>query len=76
MDRASSDTTSLLMLLADIRAAAGDGRGGLMQPELVDHCRKMRVALEQIRDGDWATGLPDCADAARDIARRGLSSVG
>lgn len=33
---------SLLSLLADIRAAAGDPSGRLMQDELVEHIRKLK----------------------------------
>jgi hypothetical protein len=34
-------STALLCLLADIRAAVGDPTGKLMQDELVEHCRKL-----------------------------------
>lgn len=44
----SVESTALLGLLADIRAAVGDPTGKLMQDELVEHCRNMRTALEQI----------------------------
>lgn len=36
------ESTALLGLLADIRAAVGDPTGKLMQDELVEHCRKMK----------------------------------
>lgn len=36
--------SSLLRLLADIRAAAGDPNGRLMQDELVEHIRKLKEA--------------------------------
>lgn len=35
------DSTALLGLVADIRAAVGDPKGELMQDELVEHCRKL-----------------------------------
>lgn len=37
----SVESTALLGLLADIRAAVGDPTGKLMQDELVEHCRKL-----------------------------------
>ena len=36
-----TDNTALLHLLADIRAAAGDPEGKLMQSELVDHIAEL-----------------------------------
>jgi hypothetical protein len=38
----SGESTALLGLLADIRAAVGDPTGKLMQDELVEHCRKLK----------------------------------
>lgn len=35
------ESTALLGLVADIRAAVGDPEGKLMQDELVEHCRKL-----------------------------------
>jgi hypothetical protein len=53
----SVESTALLGLLADIRAAVGDPTGKLMQDELVAHCRTLREErdwmahlLETIRD--------------------------
>jgi hypothetical protein len=69
---AEADSSGLLFLLADIRAAVGDPNGKLMQPELVDRCRRMRVALEKLRDCDWVITLPDRMDAVRLIAREAL----
>lgn len=40
--RAKAEESRLLCLLADIRTAAGDPNGKLMQDELVAHIRKMR----------------------------------
>ena len=37
----SVESTALLGLVADIRAAVGDPTGKLMQDELVEHCRKL-----------------------------------
>jgi len=37
----SVESTALLGLVADIRAAVGDPTGNLMQDELVEHCRKL-----------------------------------
>lgn len=44
-----AQNTSLFRLLADIRAAAGDPSGRLMQDELVEHIRKLK---ECARIGD------------------------
>lgn len=45
----NTDTlNSVLRLLADIRKAAGDPEGKLMQDELVRKIRRMRCALEVI----------------------------
>lgn len=41
-DAVGIESTALLGLLADIRAAVGDPKGRLMQDELVDHCQKIR----------------------------------
>lgn len=44
MDRTNNkpdDTTRLLLLLADIRAAVGDPTGRLMQDDLVAHCKRL-----------------------------------
>lgn len=38
---------TLLGLLADIRAAAGDRKGRLMQPELVEHIRTLKARADQ-----------------------------
>jgi hypothetical protein len=37
----------LLGLLADIRAAVGDPTGKLMQDELIEHCKKLRLTDEE-----------------------------
>jgi len=37
----SFESTALLGLVADIRAAVGDPKGKLMQDELVEHCRNL-----------------------------------
>lgn len=49
-----AQNTSLFRLLADIRAAAGDQSGRLMQDELVEHIRNMRrdadaYSIESVR---------------------------
>lgn len=44
------DTTSLLSLLADIRRAAGDAGGRLMQAELVQHIARLRDESARL---DW-----------------------
>jgi hypothetical protein len=66
------ESTALLGLLADIRAAVGDPTGKLMQDELIAHCRSMRSALEKLAtaesSGDWGQDL-GCVKA---IARMGL----
>ncbi|TXH71330.1 MAG: hypothetical protein E6Q83_03765 [Thiothrix sp.] len=48
----------LLQLLADIRKAAGDEKGHLMQHELIDHIKRLKAAsdkLEKIEKAriDW-----------------------
>lgn len=43
----SADEYSLLGLLADIRAAAGDREGRLMQPELVEHIRGLKARADE-----------------------------
>lgn len=69
----SVESTALLGLVADIRAAVGDPTGKLMQDELVAHCRSMRSALEKLAaaesTGDWGQDF-GCVKA---IARMGLS---
>lgn len=42
----SADEYTLLGLLADIRAAAGDPQGRLMQADLVEHIRELKVAAD------------------------------
>jgi len=56
----SVESTALLGLLADIRAAAGDPTGKLMQDELVARIEKMHSVLVFIRDEcDWETPRGD-----------------
>lgn len=43
----STDEYTLLGLLADIRAAAGDREGRLMQAELVEHIRGLKARADQ-----------------------------
>jgi chromosome segregation ATPase len=43
----STDEYTLLGLLADIRAAAGDREGRLMQPELVEHIRGLKARADE-----------------------------
>lgn len=43
----STDEHTLLGLLADIRAAAGDREGRLMQAELVEHIRGLKARADQ-----------------------------
>lgn len=43
----STDEHTLLGLLADIRAAAGDPQGRLMQAELVEHIRTLKARVDQ-----------------------------
>jgi len=52
------ESTALLGLLADIRAAVGDTAGKLMQDELVEHCAEMldRVTCAEVILGRLATG--------------------
>ena len=68
----SVESTALLGLVADIRAAVGDPTGKLMQDELVEHCRSMHSALEKLAtaesSGNWGQDL-GCVKA---IARMGL----
>jgi hypothetical protein len=45
----SVESTALLGLIADIRAAVGDPTGKLMQEELVEHCRKLRADNDLLR---------------------------
>lgn len=45
----SVESTALLGLLADIRAAVGDPKGKLMQDDLVEHCREMRGELLRLK---------------------------
>jgi S-adenosylmethionine:diacylglycerol 3-amino-3-carboxypropyl transferase len=47
----SVESTALLGLLADIRAAVGDPTGKLMQDELIAHCRTLR------EERDWMAHL-------------------
>jgi hypothetical protein len=42
-----ADGFLLLSLLADIRAAAGDGDGRLMQPDLVEHIRQLKARADE-----------------------------
>lgn len=52
MDIHTDNTATLnaaLLLLAEIRAAAGDPEGKLMQDELVARIRRMRDGLKEIR---------------------------
>lgn len=72
LEDARQSAWALLSLVADIRVAVGDPRGRLMQDELVERCRKMREALERLRDCDWVITLPDRMDAVRGIAREAL----
>lgn len=57
----NQDNKALLGLVLQIREAAGDPTGKLMQPELVAHICEMRAVLEQIRadlrrtDGGFST---------------------
>lgn len=61
MDIHTDSTETLnaaLRLLADIREAAGDPEGKLMQDELVARIRRMREGLESIASEDnigWMT---------------------
>ncbi|MCE9664488.1 hypothetical protein LY622_13700 [Halomonas sp. M5N1S17] len=48
-EEANHDNTCLLGLTFDIRVAAGDPLGKMMQPELIAHVREMREVLLQIR---------------------------
>lgn len=48
-ESANSDFVQLMHLLADIRTAAGDPRGKLMQPALVEHIRHMREDVDLLR---------------------------
>ena len=43
----STEEHTLLGLLADIRAAAGDRQGRLTQPELVEHIRGLKARADQ-----------------------------
>lgn len=45
----SVESTALLGLLADIRAAVGDPTGKLMQDELVERCRRMSDVIDAAR---------------------------
>ena len=45
----SVESTALLVLVADIRAAVGDPTGKLMQDELVEHCRRMSAVINAAR---------------------------
>lgn len=45
----SVESTALLGLLADIRAAVGDPNGKLMQDELVERCRRMSAVIDAAR---------------------------
>jgi len=68
IDKISKDTVYLLHLLSEIRVAAGDPEGNLMQDELVEHIKRtnknLRHALGLIKQfhegvtdaiicGDW-----------------------
>lgn len=53
IDKISKDTVYLLNLLSEIRAAAGDPEGNLMQDELVEHIEKLKNnsdKLEKIKE--------------------------
>lgn len=63
----SVESTALLILLADIRAAVGDPTGKLMQDELVAHCAEMLKALERIRDYQGRFGEDDPQGVAADL---------
>lgn len=71
----AAGSTALLGLLADIRAAVGDPSGKLMQEELVEHCRRMRTALETI--STYYRGDERIAESVlemRRIAKRALAT--
>lgn len=57
----------LLKLLADIRAAAGDPEGRLMQDELVAHIKELRKDQERL---DWLLKAPFAIRSA--VATRGV----
>lgn len=53
---------SALNLMADIRAAAGDKEGRLMQSELVELIAGLRAdagRYRRLRDADWNRSLPN-----------------
>ncbi len=57
MDINTDNTATLagaLRLIADIRAAAGDPEGKLMQDELVERIRRMRGALRHVLDEEMS----------------------
>lgn len=68
-DAGSGDSTGLLRLVADIRAAVGDPTGKLMQDELVAHCAELldrvtraEAILERDQAAQHAEALNDIAD--------------
>jgi hypothetical protein len=60
------DYNALLGLIADIRAAAGDSQGKLMQPELVAHIRALQGGRRTPPDGmAWCPGRSQRRAATR-----------
>lgn len=49
LENISKDTLYLINLISDIRDAAGDPHGKLMQDELVEHIRKLKEDSDKLR---------------------------
>ena len=49
LDKISKDTLYLLNLMSDIRDAAGDPNGKLMQDELIEHIRNLKKDSDKLK---------------------------
>lgn len=49
LDKISKDTLYLINLITDIRDAAGDPHGKLMQDELVEHIRNLKKDSDKLK---------------------------
>lgn len=66
----STDEHTLLGLLADIRAAAGDREGRLMQAELVEHIRGLKARADQAEQlRAEVEALRECWNCLRSLSR-------
>lgn len=72
------DVGGMCVLLADIREAAGDAEGRLMQPELVERISSMRESLREFVEfqiSDYHKSS-DAARRYREIRRAAVKAMG